>query len=78
MGWKGRFAKILASQTNPHEVTQMVSKRKQHNSPTPAKQGLGATAPKPNKISAATSYDFRGRKPTPYGGLLPVVERALI
>ena len=32
----------------------------------------------PNKIGASTPYHFRGRKPTPYGGLLPVVGRALI
>ena len=24
------------------------------------------------------AYNFRGKKPTPYGGLLPVVGRALI
>ena len=33
---------------------------------------------RPNKIGASTPYNFRGRKPTPYGGLLPVVGRALI
>ncbi len=56
----------------------MVSKRKQYGSPRPVKQGRCARAPQPNKIGASTPYKFRGRKPTPYGGLLPVVERALI
>ena len=50
----------------------MVTKRKQHSSKNPAKQGLGATAPQPNKIGASTPYNFRGKNLTPYGGLLPV------
>ena len=50
----------------------MVTKRKQHSSKNPAKQGRGATAPQPNKIGASTPYDFRGKNLTPYGGLLPV------
>ena len=50
----------------------MVTKRKQHSSKNPAKQGRGATAPQPNKIGASTPYHFRGKNLTPYGGLLPV------
>ena len=56
----------------------MVTKRKQHSSRRPVKQGPGARAPRPNKIGAATPYHFRGKNLTPYGGLLPVVGRALI
>ena len=50
----------------------MVTKRKQHSSPRPVKQGLGARAPQPNKIGASTPYNFCGKNLTPYGGLLPV------
>ena len=50
----------------------MVTKRKQHSSRRPVKQGPGARAPRPNKIGAATPYHFRGKNLTPYGGLLPV------
>ena len=49
----------------------MVTKRKQHSSRRPVKQGPGARAPRPNKIGAATPYHFRGKNLTPYGGLLP-------
>ena len=48
----------------------MVTKRKQHSSPRPVKQGLDARAPQPNKIGASTPYNFRGKNLTPYGGLL--------
>ena len=41
-------------------------------------RGPAVTASRPNKIGASTPYNFRGKKPTPYGGLLPVVGRALI
>ena len=50
----------------------MVTKRKQHSSPRPVKQGRGARASRPNKIGASTPYHFRGKNLTPYGGLLPV------
>ena len=50
----------------------MVTKRKQHSSKRPVKQGRGARAPRPNKIGASTPYHFRGKNLTPYGGLLPV------
>ena len=50
----------------------MVTKRKQHSSRRPVKQGPGARAPRPNKIGAATPIHFRGKNLTPYGGLLPV------
>ena len=56
----------------------MVARRKQHSSQRPVQQGPAVTASQPNKIGASTPYHFRGRKPTPYGGLLPVVGRALI
>lgn len=39
---------------------------------TPANQGDRAACPEPNKIGAATPYDFDGRNLTAYGGLLPV------
>ena len=50
----------------------MVTKRKQHSSPRPVKQGRGTRAPRPNRIGASTPYHFRGKNLTPYGGLLPV------
>ena len=50
----------------------MVPKRKQHSSKRPVKQGRGARASRPNKIGASTPYHFRGKKLTPYGGLLRV------
>ncbi len=52
----------------------MVTRRKQHSSQRPVQQGPAVTASRPNKIGASTPYHFRGRKPTPYGGLLPVVQ----
>ena len=42
----------------------MVTKRKQHSSRRPVKQGPGARAPRPNKIGAATPYHFRGKNLT--------------
>ena len=53
-------------------VTNRTRFRRQHSSPRPVKQGRGARAPRPNKIGASTPYHFRGKKLTPYGGLLPV------
>jgi hypothetical protein len=50
----------------------MVNSRKQHTSRKPATQGVRDVIPEPNKISASTPYDFRGKNLTPYGGLLPV------
>ena len=49
----------------------MVTRRKQHSSQRPVQQGPAVTASRPNKIGASTPYHFCGRKPTPYGGLLP-------
>jgi len=49
-----------------------VKNRKQNSVKTPVKQGGGAEPPEPNKINASTSYDFKGKNLTPYGGLLPV------
>ena len=56
----------------------MVTRRKQHSSQRPVQQGPAVTASRPNKIGASTPYNFRGKKPTPYGSLLPVVGRAMI
>jgi len=50
----------------------MVNHRKQHTRQKPAKQGVRDVIPEPNRISASTPYDFRGKNLTPYGGLLPV------
>ena len=43
----------------------MVTKRKQHNSKNPSKQGRGATAPQPNKIGASTPHVGRSLSLTP-------------
>ena len=56
----------------------MVTRRKQHSSQRLVQQDPVVTASRLNKIGASTPYNFRGSKPTPYGGLLPVVGRALI
>ena len=50
----------------------MVKNRKQHNDKTPAGQGPEAVTQEPNKIGAATPYDFEAKNLTAYGGLLPV------
>jgi len=51
----------------------MVTDKEKNSRKTPEKQGVEQIAPEPNKISAATPYDFTGKNLTPYGGLLPVV-----
>ena len=51
----------------------MVRTENKHSDKTPAKQGSAEAAPEPNKINAATPYDFSGKNLTPYGGLLPVI-----
>src|SRR5919108_641675 len=51
----------------------MVSEQKQDSGRRPANQGVLDVIPEPNKINAATPYDFNGKNLTPYGGLLPVV-----
>ena len=51
----------------------MVTDRKKDSQKTPGKQGSGDSASEPNKINAATPYDFSGKNLTPYGGLLPVI-----
>jgi hypothetical protein len=51
----------------------MVTDRKEDNEKTPGKQGAEESASEPNKISASTPYDFKGKNLTPYGGLLPVI-----
>jgi len=50
----------------------MVTNREQHSVKTRVKQGRRKAASQPNRISASTPYDFRGKNLTPYGGLLPV------
>jgi hypothetical protein len=49
-----------------------VNEQTQNIRRTPANQGDRAAFPEPNKIGAATPYDFDGRNLTAYGGLLPV------
>ena len=44
-------AKVATSQTDPKEVTQMVTDRKEDNEKTPEKQGTADSAPEPNKIN---------------------------
>jgi Transposase DDE domain group 1 len=51
----------------------MVTDRKKNSAKTPVKQGAENVAPEPNKINAATLYDFTAKNLTPYGGLLPVI-----
>jgi len=50
----------------------MVKDRNQHTVARPVVQGVDDSAPEPNKIGAATPYNFEGRNLTAYGGLLPV------
>jgi hypothetical protein len=51
----------------------MVTNSKEHSDKTPVNQGRETISPQPNKIGAATPYDFSGKNLTPYGGLLPVI-----
>lgn len=46
--------------------------KSEHSDKRPAKQGAGAAIGEPNRIGASTPYDFSGRNPTAYGGVLPV------
>ena len=50
----------------------MVNEQEQDSGRRPANQGVRDVIPEPNKIGAATPYDFDGRNLTAYGGLLPV------
>jgi hypothetical protein len=70
---KTEVCEVATSQTDPKEVTQMVTDRKKDSAKTPVKQGVEDVAPEPNKINASTPYDFTGKNLTPYGGLLPVI-----
>jgi Transposase DDE domain group 1 len=65
--------KIAASQTNPKEVTQMVTDRSKDSDKTLVKQGSEKVSSEPNKINAFTPFDFSGKNLTPYGGSLPVI-----
>jgi len=49
-----------------------VINRKKHSDKKPAKQAAEEVIAEPNKIGAATPYDFEARNLTAYGGLLPV------
>jgi hypothetical protein len=51
----------------------MVTDRNEDSRKTPGKQGPERVSSEPNKIGAATPYDFNGKNLTPYGGLLPVI-----
>jgi len=73
LGYNRESAKNAASQTDPKEVTQMVTNSKEHSDKTPVKQGPERVPPQPNRIGASTPYDFAGKNLTPYGGLLPVI-----
>src|SRR3979490_1936973 len=50
----------------------MVINKKKHSDKNGAKQGAEEVIAEPNKIGAATHYDFEARNLTAYGGLLPV------
>src|SRR6202163_3550850 len=50
----------------------MVINTKEHSDKMAAKQGAGEASGEPNKITAATAYDFEAKNLTAYGGLLPV------
>ena len=73
IGVQQKFAKLPLRNTDPKEVTQMVTDRENDSCKTPVKQGPQDCAPEPNKINASTPYDFNGKNLTPYGGLLPVI-----
>jgi hypothetical protein len=49
-----------------------VNNRKKDIDKAPAKQRADAVIAEPNKIDAATPYDFEAKNLTAYGGLLPV------
>ena len=46
--------------------------RKKHSDKKPAKQAAEEVIAEPNKIGAASPYDFEAKNLTAYGGLLPV------
>ena len=46
--------------------------RKEHSDKNPSKQGVDEVIAEPNKIGAATPYNFEAKSLTAYGGLLPV------
>ena len=50
----------------------MVKERRQNRRKRPARQARDESHREPNRIGAATPYDFSGKNLTPYGGLLPV------
>src|SRR6266404_4148940 len=50
----------------------MVINKKKHSDKNRAKQGVEEVIAEPNKIGAATPYDFEAKNLTAYGGLLPV------
>jgi len=50
----------------------MVNNKTERSCKMPAKQGPEEVIAEPNKIGAATAYDFEAKSLTAYGGLLPV------
>jgi len=50
----------------------MVMNKKKHSSENHARQAFKEVHSGPNKIGAATPYDFSAKNLTPYGGLLPL------
>jgi hypothetical protein len=50
----------------------MVNTRNQDTGCKPVNQAVRALVPEPNRIGAATPYDFEAKHLTAYGGLLPV------
>src|SRR6267378_6044822 len=50
----------------------MVIDKKKHSDKNRAKQGVEEVIAEPNRIGAATPYDFEAKNLTAYGGLLPV------
>jgi hypothetical protein len=49
-----------------------VNNKREHSDKRPAKQGAEVVIAEPNRIGAATPYDFEAKNLTAYGGLLPV------
>jgi hypothetical protein len=63
---------VIASRADFQEVTQKVKNKKKDNDKPRGQQGFPVDFREPNKIAAATHYDFMGKHLTPYGGLFPV------
>jgi hypothetical protein len=77
IGIKQKFAKLGLRRTDPKEVTQMVTDKKDSGK-LPGKQGPESGVPEPNKINASTPYDFAGGNLTPYGRKRDLYESAMV